>query len=101
LLITLSLQIWIYNRFDGIVGYIQAYEARHQAELFAGMGWLFMLSESFPILLAFGYAHYARKNGRLQSWQAIVLFLLLFVVLRLFFGGMRGSRSNTIWALFG
>jgi hypothetical protein len=100
LLFTFSLQVWVYGRYGGLIGYIRAYEAGLEANLFAGMGWIFMLSESFSILLAFGYAYYARKTGNLQSWKAIILFLLLFFVLRLFFGGMRGSRSNTIWTLF-
>lgn len=30
----------------------------------------------------------------------MTLALLLFLVLKLFFGGLRGSRSNTIWGLF-
>lgn len=100
LLLTLFLQIWVYAEFGGFLGYIRAYEAGLQANLFANMGWIFMLSESFPILLVFGYAYYVKRSGISQSWQTILLFLVLFFALRLLFGGLRGSRSNTIWALF-
>jgi hypothetical protein len=100
LLITLLLQFWVYSQHEGTLGYIRAYDARVEVSPFTNMGWLFMLSESFPILLLFGYVYHARKNSSLQTWQALVLFLVVFFVIRLYFGGLRGSRSNTIWALF-
>jgi hypothetical protein len=100
LLFTGILQVWVYAQYGGIAGYIQVYESRSSLPAFADMGWIFLLSESFPILFLFGYAYYARCTGKLKSWKAVLLFLILFFVLRLFFGGLRGSRSNTIWALF-
>lgn len=98
LLLTLALQLWVYRRYGGVLGYIRSYEAREGA--FTGMGWLFMLSESFPILAFFGYAVYAQSRGWARSWWAVTLALLVFLVLKLFSGGLRGSRSNTIWGLF-
>jgi len=100
LLFTLLLQAWVYVQYGGISGYVSAYEARFEFRNFDNMGWIFTFSESFPILLAIGYAYYVKTKGRLNSWFAISLFLLLFFITRLLFGGLRGSRSNTIWALF-
>ncbi|NLF00223.1 MAG: hypothetical protein GX601_04515, partial [Anaerolineales bacterium] len=98
LLLTLALQLWVYRRYGGVLGYIRSFEAREGA--FIGMGWVFMISESFPILAFFGYAIYAQSRGWARSWWAVALALLLFLVVKLFFGGLRGSRSNTIWGLF-
>jgi hypothetical protein len=100
LLFTGALQLWVYAQYGGILGYIGAYEARFELSAFVGMGWIFSFSESFPILFLFGYVYFARRSGKLQSWQAIITFLTVFFILRLLFGGLRGSRSNTIWALF-
>ena len=35
-----------------------------------------------------------------NSWSTLILVLLGYFVLAMLFGGLRGSRSQTIWALF-
>jgi hypothetical protein len=101
LIISALLQVLVYIKFGGIVSYIEtAADANFGAEAFSGMGPLFMFSESFPILAMIRFVAYAQKK---QSWQTVsvlVTVLILFIILRLFFGGLRGSRSNTIWAIF-
>ncbi|MDB9374352.1 hypothetical protein [Nodularia sphaerocarpa] len=96
------LQIMVYRQFGGISNYINAatVSADEAGVSFEGMGILFMFSESFPILAMFGFAIYAQKHQRMQTWPVLLLVLIGFLVLTMFFGGLRGSRSNTIWALF-
>ncbi|WP_428261715.1 hypothetical protein [Haliangium sp.] len=92
-------QALVYASFGGIAGYVSAYEQDARSS-FAGMGWVFLISESTPILLIFGVAAHVAARRRPPSWLTIALIILAFFVLRLLFGGLRGSRSNTIWALF-
>lgn len=103
LAITFALQLAVYQQFGGLDGYIDAYEERYVGETpsFAGFGALFAISESFPYLLMLGYVVWARrKGGGWRAWAVILLVLLAFFVIRIFFGGLRGSRSNTLFALF-
>lgn len=96
LIFTCLLQFWVYARTGGFMGYLHSLGTGE----FIGMGWIFMMSESFPILAFMGYAVRARENGRAPSWSIIILVVFIFIILKLFFGGMRGSRSNTIWGVF-
>ncbi len=98
LLLTASIQAWIYYKYEGILGYITAFETRPDA--FRGMGWTFTISESFPILALMGYAVFRRRGRRPPSWVELLLVLVAFFVLKMLFGGLRGSRSNTVWGLF-
>lgn len=101
LVVSAILQLWVYARFGGVLGYIQAYRDAESLRIdtFAGMSYLFSISESFPILALIGFAIYARQKKVAQSWVALALVLLVFFVLKIFFGGLRGSRLNTIWGL--
>jgi hypothetical protein len=98
LVITAGLQILVYRQYGGLSGYVAAYEAREEA--FEGMGWFFMLSESFPILAMMGFAFYGRNNMLVRTWPVLAVVLVVFLLLQMLFGGLRGSRSNTVWALF-
>lgn len=103
LVITFALQLAVYQQFGGLEGYIDAYEERYVDETpsFTGFGALFAISESFPYLFMLGYVVWARrKGGGWRTWSVIVFMLLAFFVVRLFFGGLRGSRSNTLFAMF-
>jgi hypothetical protein len=100
LFLTAALQVYVYSLYGGFMGYIRAYEMRYQLDGFEGMGMLFSISESFPILAYIGYAVLASRKPWLRQWGVIVAALAVFFVLNLLFGGLRGSRSNTIWALF-
>lgn len=96
LLGTAVLQLFTYIQYGGLSGYISAFEDQS----FAGMGWLFMLSESFPILFFIGYALMADTRPGWRSWLGIFVAMVLFFILKMLFGGLRGSRSNTVWGLF-
>jgi hypothetical protein len=98
-----ALQIWIYAQQGGIIGYIEQFSRSigdPEPPPFKDMGWIFMVSESFPIL---GMVCFAVSVGRLRTartWLVIGLILFGFFALQMLFGGLRGSRSNTVWALF-
>jgi hypothetical protein len=98
LLVTLVAQVYEYASFGGISGYIDTYMNR--PEEFQGTGWLLMISESFPILAMIAFAIWARRRNWFLSPVAILLILALFCAVELLFGGLRGSRSNTVWAVF-
>lgn len=99
------LQIRVYQQFGGIAGYIETVVefqglGDSDANPFKGMGIVFLISESFPILALFGFTIYAQQRPRLRTSWVLLIVLAIFVLLQLFFGGLRGSRSNMIWALF-
>ncbi len=101
LLITALAQIQVYRDFGGIQSYIAAAtDQQVRGEQFQGVGWIFMISESFPILAIAAYAVYARTYNSGHSWKTIILALIVFLGLRILFGGLRGSRSSIVWALF-
>lgn len=100
-LISLGLQIYIYAQSGGLSGYIMSYSERSvSGSAFDGMGGFFMLSETFPILMMLGFVVYAGRSDLGRSWGVLCFVLIIFLFLQLFFGGLRGSRSNTLWALF-
>jgi len=98
LVVAALLQYWVYRHFGGFWGYVSAYE--EQIEAFRNMGWIFTLSESFPILAFLAWVVYARGRERAVPWSTIAFALVVFLCLRLAFGGFRGSRANTVWSLF-
>jgi hypothetical protein len=99
--ISAVIQIFVYLKFGGLGGYINtATDLTIKDEAFAGVGWLLMFSDNFPILAMIGFVAYAKKNKKLRTWPIIIAVLLVFIVLKLLFGGLRGSRSNIVWSLF-
>lgn len=99
LLLSGALQVAVYAKYGGILGYIAAYET-HDAAVFEGMGWIFMMAESFPILIIMAYAVYVHNKKKIPGWLPLTLVLVAFLILKILFGGLRGSRSNTVWGLF-
>jgi len=99
--LTAALQILVYARFGGVAGYISTFEETVGGDNpgFTGLGTLFAIAESFPLLLMIAYALVARERPRWRSWGVIIAVLAIFFVTRIFFGGFRGSRSNTIFAM--
>jgi hypothetical protein len=102
LVLSAGLQIMVYQQFGGILGYINSATniGQEGSKAFEGLGIVFLFSESFPILAMMAYAFYARKHKMLRTWPILLIVLAFFLVLQLLFGGLRGSRSNTVWALF-
>ncbi|MDW8206691.1 MAG: hypothetical protein RMJ43_02555 [Chloroherpetonaceae bacterium] len=99
LIVSALLQTYIYAEKGGISGFIRAYE-EERARAFEGKGWFFTISESFPILAMMGFAVIARRHAFLRTWGVLAIVAVIFFALQLYFGGLRGSRSSTIFALF-
>ncbi|BAY07120.1 hypothetical protein [Calothrix sp. NIES-2098] len=99
LIICCVLQVVVYIQYGGLIGYINAF-ADKETEAGVGQGWLLMICESFPNLAMMAFTVYARDKKRLQSWPVLITVLIVFFFVKLLFGGLRGSRSNTVWALF-
>ncbi len=99
LLFTGALQMWVYARFGGLSGYIEAATDLTDTTQMAGMGIIFLFSETFPILAIMLFAAYASDKPRWQGWPVLIGVMIAFLVLRILFGGLRGSRSTILFAL--
>jgi hypothetical protein len=102
LAVSLISQIWTYARFGGVTGYVEAFMLGQISgeSPFEGWGRVMMVAELFPIVALMMVLGYLKLLGRRPSVPAIVLLLVIFFVLCLGFGGLRGSRSNTVWMMF-
>ena len=89
--ISLLTQLYVYYLTGGVLGYMMYFT--DETEFFKGMGALFVLSESFPYIFLIYFVLNNKKQ--LKRWQFFLLILALFII-TLFFGGLKGSRSNTI-----
>jgi hypothetical protein len=96
ILVSIVLQTWVYMRMGGISGYMDA--RINDPSQFIGFGWIFMISESAPILVAFLVI--ATLRTRKVSWFLAGLSLAGLFGLQMLFGGLRGSRSETVLLLF-
>ena len=99
LLVTGGLQILVYVKYGGVTEYVQLASERAVVDVFAGMGWVFMISDSFPILILMAFAIYGKEKNLGRSWAILAVALLVFFALKMLFGGLAGSRGNTIWGL--
>jgi hypothetical protein len=94
-------QTLVYAKFGGVSGYIEAYEYGKliQENAFEGMGRLMMVAEVFPVVFAMVVLVTIKRKPYL-SWLSIFIALAFLFFLCLYFGGLRGSRSNTIFVIF-
>jgi hypothetical protein len=104
MLLSGALQCWVYARSGGVLGFVEAYSdtignADSEYSL-KGWGWIFVVSESFPVLAMILFAVWSSRSVAARSWLTIVAVLFGYFLLRIFFGGLLGSRSNTVFALF-
>jgi hypothetical protein len=98
LAVTTVAQAVVYRLHGGLLGYVGAAVAHDPS--FEGMGWLFMISERFPIVAMLGVAILARRRARLRRWSFLVPALAAVFLAQLLFGGLRGSRSMMVWTMF-
>src|ERR1700733_702505 len=94
--ISAAMQFWVYRQMGGIAGYMDA--RINNPAAFIGLGWVFMISESAPILVAFYVIVKLRR--RKISWALVGGALLALFMIQMLFGGLRGSRSETVQLLF-
>jgi hypothetical protein len=95
--LTAALQVWAFMRFGGLDGYVRAFESFDNS--FAGWGWLFIVSESCPVLLFLWWAIAASRRRTRLGWPTLLVVLALFTALLVLFGGLRGSRSHVVFPL--
>jgi hypothetical protein len=104
LALSAALQLWVYVSHGGLAGYVDAFSESiggpQSQRAFVGMGWVFMLSESFPIVAMIAFAAWAARTRIGKSLVLIIVVLIGYFVLKMLFGGLRGNRSNTIWGMF-
>src|SRR5437879_3677867 len=91
-----AVQIWVIYHLGGIAGYVQS-RLEDPGQL-VGMGWILMIAESAPILTAFFLV--IRFQQRKVSWSLIARALCGLFIVQMVFGGLRGSRSETVLLLF-
>jgi hypothetical protein len=94
-----AVQVFVYARYGGISGYVASAESTARQGEFAGMGGLFLISDLFPVFVIMAFVVYAKSRGRSFSLPVIAAIFLISLILLLIFGGLRGSRSATLWAL--
>jgi hypothetical protein len=81
-------------RFGGPEAYLKVITGSRGA--LAGSGWALLVAESWPMLL-FAVVLVAGRNWFQRHLFMLVLLILLFVLVQLGTGGLRGSRANTVW----
>lgn len=100
LVVSFLAQTYYYVSVGGISAFINLYSDRYSNDAFNDAGFIFTLTESFPIVLGLTIIVYMKKNNYEPKWIWLTLLLFIIFVVRMYFGGLRGSRSNTIWAIF-
>jgi hypothetical protein len=91
------MQVFVFAKFGGISGFIDAFSGTVDA--FEGMGWIFLIAEAFPYFLFILILTRKRQVLKRMSWWSLSIVGFLFFVIKLIFGGLHGSRSNTVWAM--
>jgi len=100
-IVSLALEAYVNTRLGGVSGQIDSYMyslVSHQDPL-VNMGWIVVVSESFPVLMMLGVLVRLRERRQPPSLWTCVLMLVLLLGVQFFFGGFRGSRANTVWAV--
>jgi hypothetical protein len=99
--IMLLLQIYVYYRFGGIGGFVQSFAGTTTGKSadFQGLGWLFALAESFPVLFVILCTVIFKQHLRRTGTVRLVVYIGLSFVLAMLCGGLRGSRGNTIYTI--
>jgi hypothetical protein len=98
LLLAGCMQIYVFSKFGGIVGYISTWT--EDRTMFEGLGPLLLIAEAFPMLLLIALVLYFERDVVRRKFWVIAFAFVVFFMLKILFGGLRGSRSNTIWGLF-
>lgn len=100
LIVSFCVQTYYYISLGGISSYINLYSDRGNNEAFNDAGLIFTLTEAFPIVLGILVIIHMKRKNYAPKWIWLTLFLIVIFIIRMYFGGLRGSRSNTIWAIF-
>jgi hypothetical protein len=98
--VALGCQIAIFFKYGGLLGFIEAFTSNIGSNLFEGMGYLFLVAETFPVFCAISLLVWKRDVLRRRSWVFLAILMVAFFALKLSFGGLRGSRGLTVWGIF-
>ncbi|WP_329108996.1 hypothetical protein OG792_10030 [Micromonospora sp. NBC_01699] len=82
--------------FGGLSGFLAV--MTQDREALTGMGWLLMLAESFP-LIAFALVLVRWREALARRRSLVVWLLVSLAAVQFLVGGLRGSRSNTVWPM--
>jgi hypothetical protein len=92
--VCLLLQASLVQRFGGVAGFLDTVSSRQGME---GLGMIFMFTETVPIVLFLWVSISLARSGQ-RSWAILAVAYGTFLILAFLFAGLRGSRSNTIYA---
>ncbi|MCA2214076.1 hypothetical protein [Jidongwangia harbinensis] len=81
-------------RFGGVLGFLATVTSDREA--LTGLGWLLMTAEMFPMLI-FVLIVVHRRRALAGRPELVLLLLAGFALVQFLVGGLRGSRSNTVW----
>ncbi|MFP3869171.1 MAG: hypothetical protein ACLFUU_13640 [Desulfobacteraceae bacterium] len=82
------------------VFYQKYFAALRLDETMRGTGWLLMLGDSLPTLLALGIIASTPSPQRRRTWILVGMILLALATLQFFWSGLRGSRSAFVGVMF-
>jgi hypothetical protein len=99
ILASVAMQAYVYSDFGGVSGYVDKY--LYDREAWNNKGALLVIAESAPLMavLILGCLKQKRiRRGRIRgtSWPLLIVCGLVFLMLQIVFGGLRGSRSNIV-----
>jgi hypothetical protein len=101
-----AMQVYVYMQFGGISGFIRTFTQRQQLDLgmsdhdpLQGFGVPTVLAESFKYIFAMTIIYWARGKPFAKRWWFFASIMPVFFIVFMIFGGLRGSRSNTVFSL--
>ena len=98
LFLSLISQILVFQKFGGVISYMTKWTEDRSD--FDGLGIWYMFAEPFPMIFLIFLILLIGKDKLKNSIIYLSIIFLIFFVLKMLFGGFRGSRSNTIWGLY-
>jgi hypothetical protein len=106
LLVTFGFQLYIFSKFGGVSGFVQAFSERQEQHLgrterdpFEDMGFPLVIAESFKYVFAMCCIIYFRNKSYARTIPFFAMLMTVMLVIFLVFGGLRGSRSATVFSL--
>jgi hypothetical protein len=102
LLIAATVQVMMYARFGGMAGLAETHSAYalKRTDAFDNSGLFFAVGESAPILMMFAIAVFFKLRKKRPAWFTLGGVVLVLAAMVVYFGGLRGSRSTVLEALF-
>ncbi len=104
--VSVIIQLYILARFGGVAGLVSTYSMRQEMQLgrteddpFNNLGLPLLIAESFKYVFAM-YVIIRLKNVKVAKSVMFFVFLMsMFFIVFMVFGGLRGSRSSTVFSL--